>query len=77
MDTLSPPELPDLIVNRCPLGCDRICAQSWSNEVTRHRIICKCSCKHMSKRIASLVEKPKANAIQESQFVRRTQQYGL
>lgn len=66
-------ELPDLIVDCCPLGCDSVCAQIWRNEVTGHRIICKCSCKH--KGIASLVEEPKTDAIQQSHLVRRTQQF--
>lgn len=72
MNKLSATELPDLIVNRCPLGCDCVCAQIWRNEVTEHRIICKCSCEH--KRIASLVEEPETDAIQESYLVRRTHQ---
>ena len=73
MNNLPPAKLPDLNVNSCPFGCDMICARIWSNEVTGHRIICECSCEH--KRIASLVEEPKADAIQKSHLVRRTQQY--
>jgi len=72
MNKLSVTELPDFIVNSCPLGCNSICARIWRNEVTGHRIICKCSCKHM--RIASLVEEYKADAIQESHLVRRAEQ---
>lgn len=36
----------DLIVNRCPLGCNRQCARIWINQNTGHRIICKCKCRH-------------------------------
>jgi hypothetical protein len=66
-------KLSDLIVIRCPLGCDSMCAQIWRNEVTGHRIICKCSCGH--KRVASLVEEPETDAIQQSHLVRRIQQH--
>jgi hypothetical protein len=73
MHRLSAAELPDLVVNTCPLGCDSVCARIWTNEVTRHRIICSCSCEH--KRKASLVEEPETDAIQQSHLVRRTQQH--
>jgi hypothetical protein len=72
MDKLTATELPDLIVNNCPFGCDRVCAGIWSNEVTGHRIICKCSCEH--KRIASWVEEPEADAIHKFHLRRRVQE---
>ena len=72
MNKLSATELPDLIVNSCPLGCDSVCTRIWRNEITGHKIICGCSCKH--KRIASLVEEPETDAIQKSHLVRRTEQ---
>jgi hypothetical protein len=68
-------ELPDLIVNCCPLGCNGVCIRIWRNEITGHRIVCRCNCEH--KRIASPVEEPKADTIQEPHLVRRTQQYGV
>lgn len=37
---------PDLIVNRCPLGCEN-CNEIYVNEQTGHRILCRCSkCHH-------------------------------
>ncbi len=35
--------LPDLIVNVCPLGCYRKCRRIWMNSATGHRIICSCN----------------------------------
>ena len=71
MNKLLATKLPDLIANRCPLGCDSVCAQIWRNEVTEHRIVCKCSCEH--KRMASLVAEPETDAIQQSHLLKRTQ----
>ena len=39
-------DLSDLVLNHCPLGCDGDCARIWINEITNHKIICKCECKH-------------------------------
>ena len=37
---------PDLLVDKCPLGCDN-CAQVYVNNEIGHRIICKClNCNH-------------------------------
>ena len=72
MGTTSADHISDLILNVCPLGCDGKCEGIWYNEITGHRIICKCTCEH--KRIASLVEEPETDAIQESHLIRRIQQ---
>lgn len=66
--------IPDLKLKTCPLGCDNKCLRVWINEITGHKIICKCECKH---KIASSVEEPEADAIQQSHTVRRTQQYEM
>jgi Zn ribbon nucleic-acid-binding protein len=61
-----PHVLPDLIVNTCPLGCDRKCAEIWINETIGHRIICDCiKCGHNNKKCKTLAEVvgPETNAI--------------
>jgi hypothetical protein len=47
MNNFPAAELPDLIVNNCPLGCDKKCGEVWCNKVTGHRIICICKCGHI------------------------------
>jgi len=57
--------LPDLIVNICPLGCDRKCAEIWINETIGHKIICNCiKCGHNNKKCKALAEVmgPETNA---------------
>jgi hypothetical protein len=57
--------LPDLIVNICPLGCDRKCAEIWINETIGHKIICNCiKCGHDNKKCKALAEAvgPETNA---------------
>jgi hypothetical protein len=55
--------LSDLVLNRCPLGCDGKCAGVWIKEITNHRIICRCGCKH---RTLARVWDPATNAITRS-----------
>jgi hypothetical protein len=57
--------LPDLIVNSCPLGCDRKCARIWINETIDHKIICKCPCGHKKQVALQLVEGPEDRATQD------------
>lgn len=66
MNSIIPYVLPDLIINICPLGCNRKCVGIWINSIIGHRIICKCPCKHNQAEVASqLVEEPEAKATQE------------
>ena len=55
--------LKDLIVMICPFGCNRKCEGIWMNEITGHRIICNCRCKH--KETLARVWDPEANVIEE------------
>lgn len=42
--------LSDIILESCPLGCDRKCSKLWINEIIGHRILCKCRrCDHDKK----------------------------
>lgn len=50
-----------LVLNRYPLGC-RNCRKTWINEITGHRIICQCKCKHNM--TLAHVSKPRANVIE-------------
>lgn len=65
MNSFMPYVLPDLIVNICPLGCDRKCARIWINETINHRVICKCPCGHKKRVALQLVGEPEARATQE------------
>jgi hypothetical protein len=48
--------LSDIILEVCPLGCNRKCSELWINEIIRHRIVCKCTnCNHDKKEKASEV----------------------
>ncbi|MGH9982637.1 MAG: hypothetical protein ACRD8W_01625 [Nitrososphaeraceae archaeon] len=63
MSKTSNDSLSDLVLNRCPLGCAN-CTGIWINQITNHRIVCKCECKH--KKTLAQVWDPEANAIVES-----------
>jgi hypothetical protein len=39
--------LQDLVLEVCPLGCDKKCSEVWINETIGHRIVCRCKkCNH-------------------------------
>lgn len=43
-------KLYDIVLEVCPLGCNRRCSEIWINEIIGHRIICKCTkCDHDKK----------------------------
>jgi hypothetical protein len=51
MDRFSP-EISDLILCVCPLGCNEKCGRIWINKTIRHRIVCKCPCGHNKRQVA-------------------------
>jgi hypothetical protein len=63
MDKTQIGDPPDLVLNRCPLGC-RNCTRIWINEITNHRIVCNCVCNH--KVTLAQVWGPEANTMIES-----------
>lgn len=56
--------LSDIILEICPLGCDRKCSELWINKIIGHRIVCKCTkCNHDKKgKELDLVGSGKSNA---------------
>jgi hypothetical protein len=56
--------LSDIILEACPLGCNRECSELWINEIIGHRIVCKCiECDHDKKEQAlEVVGSPRSNA---------------
>jgi hypothetical protein len=36
--------IPDLVVNVCPTSSCISCARIYTNEITGHKIVCRCNC---------------------------------
>jgi hypothetical protein len=64
VDRILNSKLSNLVVYRCPLGCDGNCAGVWINDITGYRIVCKCKCKHNE--TLAKDSKPDANVIKET-----------
>lgn len=60
----------NLIVRICPFGCNGKCARIWINQITGHKIICICKCRHKIKQVLEVVE-PDTNTSHSTSFPER------
>jgi hypothetical protein len=55
--------LPDLIIGKCPLGCNETCSVVWTNDTIGHRIVCNCVCHYKKDAALVRVERPNSKAV--------------
>jgi hypothetical protein len=55
--------IPDLILNKCPFGCNKKCDRNWANDTISHEIVCNCVCHQKKNNAADGIGKPDSAAL--------------